>query len=115
MSAKHTATPWHCKRLIGVVDRGFALFRTKESGTTKTTHRIDDNGEFAKEDAEFIVRACNAYDDSMKALQLTLSGLESGNVKSKPIIDFGDENAENLPMMSLEQVIRAAIAKGGAA
>ncbi|HYD58919.1 MAG TPA: hypothetical protein VEC35_01095 [Noviherbaspirillum sp.] len=52
-----------------MVERGFAIFHTKEKDTTKTTHRIDDNGEFSKEDAEFIVRACNAHDDLVKALR----------------------------------------------
>lgn len=67
MEAKHTALPWHCKKLVGVVDRGFALFNTKNSGVT--THRIDSDGEFSKEDALFIIRACNAHDDLVASLE----------------------------------------------
>lgn len=68
MSSVHTATPFHCKKLVGVTDRGFALFETKNRISGVTTHRLDTNGEFSQEDAEFIVRACNAHADLIQLL-----------------------------------------------
>lgn len=72
MTKQHKRTPWHCRQLIGVAERGFAIFWTNENGSTKTTHRVDLGGEFSKEDAEFIVRACNNHDNLVELLSLAI-------------------------------------------
>jgi hypothetical protein len=64
--------------------------------------------------ARELERKCNAYDDLVAALKLTLAGLNRGSVKSQPIIDFTDSAAESVPMVSLSSVIRAALTKAGA-
>lgn len=42
-------------------------------------------------------------------LELVLEGLHSGTVKSKPLLDTTDLNAESLPVRSLQEIILAAL------
>lgn len=104
MEAKHAATPW---RVFNNGSPDSVDIDADDNGLIVTVATV------GKANAEFIVRACNAHDELVKALKLTLSGLESGSVKSTPILDFSDENADSLPMVSLASVIRAALAKAG--
>lgn len=46
----------------------------------------------------------------LDAVKLVLVGLERGNVKANPIMPF-DPNAKELKLMSLEEILQAAIAK----
>lgn len=68
-----------------------------------------------KNRTEFIVRACNAHDALVKFAEFVLSGLKAGHIKSKPIIDFSNPDAENLEIQSLHSLARAALAKAGVA
>lgn len=109
---KHTETPWRLMHGLHGKPDGLTIWEDKRPA--KMIADVCTCHDEAQETAVFIVQACNAHDGLVKALQLTLSGLESGSVKSKPIIDFSDENAESLSMMSLASVIREALAKAKA-
>lgn len=107
----HTATPWHTSTSsLGIhtyieasIGNGF-LQEIASCGPTEGPEGSSGN-------AAFIVLAANAHDDLVAALNLVLSGLDSGSVKAKPIIDFSSKDAESLEMVSLASVIRAALAK----
>ena len=68
----------------------------------------------SEEDAAIIVRACNNYPALTSTLALVLAGLESGSVKSKPILDTSNPEAESYEMVSLASIIRAALTAAGA-
>lgn len=111
MSAAHTATPFHCKKLVGVTERGFALFSTAVIGTGITTHRLDKNlnGEFSEADAEFIVRACNAHDDLVAALSAAKDWHNADDWK------FSSYRHQQEGWQKQFDLIEAALAKAGAA
>jgi hypothetical protein len=56
-----------------------------------------------------------AAPDLLGFAQFVLRGLESGHVKSKPFLDFGNPNAASLEIQSLHSLARAVIAKASAA
>lgn len=52
-----------------------------------------------------------AAPDLLRVCILLRDGLNSGNVKSKPLMDFSDPNAESVKLESLSDIVSAAIAK----
>ena len=44
-------------------------------------------------------------------VSFVLSGLNTGSIKAKPILDFRNEDANEVPIISLASMARAALAK----
>jgi len=70
MTTAHTATPY---RLFG--KQGTAIWASEKIVAQINEPRV--NHKLARANAEFIVRACNAHDDLVKALQGLLNALPS--------------------------------------
>lgn len=123
MSEKHTGGPWISKDIYIIPEYHSALpiggSTDRERHVQGYAHVIamvsDDEKRFKREAWQANARLLAAAPDMQKTLQLVLSGLENGSIKSKPILDMGDENAESLPIVSLHSVIRAVLEKAGAA
>jgi len=78
--------------------RGFVISRTKDG----VKCRIDDAGEFSEEDAKLIVRACNAHDGLVKALQNLKADYEKLLVESRITKRDADQMRELLPEYTKE-------------
>lgn len=116
--AKHTPLPWLRDRSSGLECDVRAASKRKVAlcfGLSQTPHKTREamNAYKAECDAnaEFIVRACNAHDELVRVATLVLTGLESGVVKSPPLLDMGNPNAESVPLQSLADIVRAALSK----
>ena len=66
----HTPTPWHCSHLVGQpANEGWALLYRTSDGASSVTRRIDTKGMFQQDDAEFILKACNAHEALVAGLK----------------------------------------------
>lgn len=63
--------------------------------------------------AELVI-AGNSHESLVAALQLVKQGLETGNVRAKPIIEM-DFEAESAPIRTLDEIVDAALKLAGAA
>lgn len=102
MEAKHTATPWKLAKHGAIVG---GTIREYTNGTWQDQIAMacvvqDDNGDQLA-NAEFIVRACNAHDDLVKALQ-----------DLEPILNSAESNASGTAQW---EYVRDAVAAARAA
>lgn len=66
--SKHTATPWEAKQLLNSEHFVLRWSDYTKPGVYQRRVDLDGDGKFSKENAEFIVTACNAHDDLIAAL-----------------------------------------------
>lgn len=100
MDAKHTATPWH----VGTGKAARIIYGQDGLAVADATvfHCRQSPIETAEINAEFIVRACNSFDDLMRALQRIANGQEMSGEFSH--IDT---------VLRYQEIVRAALAKAG--
>lgn len=118
MEAKHTATPWGGIVEIDAFNLGIDYPDGDERDHFLCRLTCGDPDEL-RANAEFIVRACNAYDDLVKALQAFDAGI---NPRARRELD--DMTARNpgcteasfaVPVTpAVWEMIRAALDKAGA-
>jgi hypothetical protein len=108
MEAKHTATPWYVEKQT-YKSSSFYIRGSDENGNQlawakgAVAHIPRSTVMPSKANAEFIVRACNAHDDLVKAIHAALSL----NVLSEGRVNPGSRMEEVRNMLS------AALAKAG--
>jgi hypothetical protein len=107
--AKRTATPWLEDQYGNLVDAKGDRIVFSGAALSTGPRNLE-----AEENTKFARLACNAHDDLLEFALFVLRGLESGNVKSKPWMNF-DPNSENAEIRSLHSYAREVIAKAGAA
>ncbi|WP_248321992.1 hypothetical protein [Caballeronia sp. Sq4a] len=102
MITKHTPGPWKAVRAphgpIDVFDSGERDIVTVYGGGT--------NG-----DKEANARLIAAAPELLEFAELVLRGIESGHIKAKPFLDMNALVGESIPMRTIGDAAREAIAK----
>lgn len=111
---KHTPTPWRATKartLIHIAgDEGGVCSISVSPPRVPEIHIREETVARAKADAEFIVRACNAYDDLLAIVEAVASADPDDTIGSIKV------HPDGAPSAWLKDAARAAIAKakGGA-
>lgn len=112
MSAPDTTEGLYSVRIAG--NGCWGLFHgSKFTSISAPAHRDDTNG--AKLLMDQLCRELNAGPRREAALRLVQRGLQSGHMKSKPILDRSDPNAAEWPVLDLYEVVTAALSSAKAA